>query len=200
MSSWIVVAFLLFAGLGFAVVGVVYSRGVITSLEDYITARGSVGTSATAATLVASGMGAWILFSPAEAATWGGLPAILGYALGAAAPLLVFIPLGRRIRRVMPEGHTLTEYVFHRYGRGMYLFTLAVILFYMFIFLAAEITSMALIANLVANVPLWITTLIVTGATLAYTTYGGLTRIIHERSGGLRFARPKTDEMPFKSR
>jgi sodium/pantothenate symporter len=174
MASWIVVAFLLFAGLGFAVVGIVYSRGVISSLEDYITARGSMGTLATAATLVASGMGAWILFSPAEAATWGGLPAILGYALGAAAPLLVFIPLGRRIRRVMPEGHTLTEYVFYRYGRGMYLFTLAVILFYMFIFLAAEITSMALIANLVANVPLWITALIVTGATLAYTTYGGL--------------------------
>ena len=118
--------------------------------------------------------GAWILFSPAEAATWGGLPAILGYALGAAAPLLVFIPLGRRIRRMMPEGYTLTEYVFHRYGRGMYLLTLAVIPFYMFIFLAAEITSMALIANLVANVPLWITALIVTGATLAYTTYGGL--------------------------
>jgi hypothetical protein len=32
---------------------------------------------------------------------------------------------------------------------------------------------MALIANLVANVPLWITALTVTGATLAYTTYGG---------------------------
>jgi hypothetical protein len=27
-----------------------------------------------------------------------------------------------------------------------------------------------------------------------------LTRIIHERSGELRFARPKTDEMPLKSR
>jgi solute:Na+ symporter, SSS family len=63
-----------------------------------------VGTSATAATLVASGVGAWFLFSPAEAATWSGLPAILGYALGAAAPLLVFIPVGRRIRRVMPKG------------------------------------------------------------------------------------------------
>ena len=28
----------------------------------------------------------------------------------------------------------------------------------------------------------------------------GLARIIHERSGELRFARPKTDEMPLKSR
>jgi hypothetical protein len=27
-----------------------------------------------------------------------------------------------------------------------------------------------------------------------------LAPIIHERSGGLRFARPKTDEMPLKSR
>lgn len=166
--------FLLLAALGFAGAGVVYSRRAVGSLEDYITSRSSVGTVATAMTLVASGMGAWILFSPAEAATWGGLPAILGYALGAAAPLLAFIPLGRRIRQVMPEGHSLTEYVFHRYGRGMYLFTLAVILFYMFIFLAAEITGMALIASLIGGIPLWVTALVVIGATLAYTTYGGL--------------------------
>jgi sodium/pantothenate symporter len=174
MDKGTVLVFLLFAALGFAGAGVVYSRRAVGSLEDYITSRNSVGTVATAMTLVASGMGAWILFSPAEAATWGGLPAILGYALGAAAPLLAFIPLGRRIRQVMPEGHTLTEYVFHRYGRGMYLFTLAVILFYMFIFLAAEITGMALIASLIAGIPLWVTALVVIGATLAYTTYGGL--------------------------
>lgn len=174
MSGWVVVVVLLLAALGFAGAGIVYSRGIVGGLEDYITARSSVGTPATAATLVASGMGAWILFSPAEAATQGGLPAIMGYALGAAAPLLVFIPLGKRIRRVMPEGHTLTEYVFNRYGQVMYLFTLAVILFYMFIFLAAEITGMALIASLIAGVPLWITALIVICSTLVYTTYGGL--------------------------
>ncbi|MGI8910858.1 MAG: sodium:solute symporter family transporter [Rubrobacteraceae bacterium] len=174
MSSWVMVLLVSLVALGFAGAGVIHSRGRSITLEEYITARGSVGALTTAATLVASGMGAWILFGPAEAATWGGLPAILGYAVGSAAPLLAFILLGRRIRRVMPEGHTLTEYVWHRYGRGMYLFTLLVMLFYMFVFLAAEVTGMALIANLIAGVPLWITALIVMAATLAYTTYGGL--------------------------
>lgn len=174
MSSWIPVVFVSLASLGFAGAGIAYARGRSLTLEDYITARGSVGAPMAAATLAASGMGAWILFGPAEAATWGGLPAILGYSLGAAAPLLAFIFLGKRIRRVMPEGHTLTEYVFHRYGRGMYVFTLLVMLFYMFVFLAAEITGMSLIANLVAGVPLWVTALIVIATTLAYTAYGGL--------------------------
>jgi sodium/pantothenate symporter len=174
MSGGVAAALLFLVAAGFAAAGIAYSSRFIGSLEDYITARSSLGAAATAATLVASGMGAWILFSPAEAATWGGLPAIAGYALGAAAPLLVFIPLGRRLRRLMPEGHTLTEYVRHRYGRGMYLFTLLVISFYMFIFLAAELTGMALIASLVAGVPLWVTALIVMTATLAYTAYGGL--------------------------
>ncbi|CAN5810566.1 hypothetical protein BH23ACT11_BH23ACT11_01450 [soil metagenome] len=174
MSSWVAGTFVFLASMGFAGAGIAYSRGRSITLEDYITARGSVGAAMAAVTLVASGMGAWILFGPAEAATWGGLPAILGYSLGAAAPLLAFILLGRRIREVMPEGHTLTEYVFHRYGRGMYVFTLFVMLFYMFIFLAAEITGMSLVANLIAGVPLWITALIVILSTLAYTAYGGL--------------------------
>ncbi|CAN5429639.1 sodium:solute symporter family protein [soil metagenome] len=174
MSAAVVVGVLLAAAVIFAVVGVAYSRRSARRLEDYITARGSAGGWATAATLAASGMGAWILFGPVEAATWGGLPAITGYALGSALPAIAFIILGKRLRRLMPEGHTLTEYVFHRYGRPMYALTLVVMIFYMFIFLAAEITGMALIASLVAGVPLWTTALVVLAATLAYTTYGGL--------------------------
>ncbi|MDQ4105689.1 MAG: sodium:solute symporter, partial [Actinomycetota bacterium] len=174
MSSWIAILLVALVSVGLAAAGIAYARGRSLTLEDYITARGSVGALMAAVTLVASGMGAWVLFGPAEAATWGGLPAILGYAFGAAAPLVAFIFLGQRIRQVMPEGHTLTEYVFHRYGRGMYVFTLLVMLFYMFVFLAAEITGMALIANLVAGVPLWVTALIVIVTTLAYTAYGGL--------------------------
>jgi Na+/proline symporter len=176
MDSWLTGTLLFLVAAAFAAAGVIYSRsrGAAGALEDYITARGTVGTPTAAATLIASGMGAWILFGPAEAATWDGLPTLLGYSLGAAAPLLVFIPLGARVRRLMPEGHSLTEYVYYRYGRGMYLFTLAVIVFYMFVFLAAEVTGMCLIANLIADVPMWVTAVVVVGATLAYTAYGGL--------------------------
>lgn len=174
MSSGLAVLVIVVAALGFTAAGVLYSRGRSGRLEEHVTARGTVGASAAAMTLVASGMGAWILFGPAEAATRGGLPSILGYALGAAAPLLVFIPLGLRLRRMMPEGHSLTEYVRHRYGRGMHLLTLLVIVFYMFIFLSAEVTGLTLVASLIADVPLWLTALVVVSATLLYTAYGGL--------------------------
>jgi Na+/proline symporter len=77
------------------VVGLLAARGRVRSVEDFISLRDSAGQGTMAATIVASSMGAWILFSPAEAgATFGGLPAILGYAVGSAIPLLLFVPVG----------------------------------------------------------------------------------------------------------
>jgi len=169
------VALLLCAGF-FAVVGLTYAlrTGDGRTIEDYVTARGQFGTGAATATLFASAMGSWILFGPPEAATWGGLPAVAGYALGSALPPLLYIPLGRRLRTLMPEGHALTEYVRHRYGRAMHVFVLTIMVFYLFIALTAQVTGMAFILQLVADVPLWGTAGVVLVATVAYTALGGL--------------------------
>lgn len=149
------------------------SRGPRT-LESYLTARGSLGPGAAMGTIVASSMGAWILYSPAETATWAGLIAVGGYGLGSAAPLVALALIGPRLRSLMPEGHTLTEYVWHRFGPPMYVVTVGVMIFYMFIYLAAELTAMSLAAHLVAGTPLVVTAAVVGGATVAYTAYGGL--------------------------
>ncbi|MDN5844509.1 MAG: sodium:solute symporter, partial [Alcaligenaceae bacterium] len=164
---------LLFSG-GFAIAGILYSRHDRGSLEDYIVARGSQSTNATILTLLAGTLGAWILFAPAQAATWGGLAAVIGYALGAMSPRLLMIPLGRRMRELIPQGHTLSEFVIVRYGRTMYGLTLLIMLFYMFIALTAEITAIAKLVALLAPVPLWATAAVVMGATLLYTSYGGI--------------------------
>lgn len=164
---------LLFAG-AFAAAGVAYARHDRGSLEDYIVARNSQSAFATIMTLLASSLGAWILFAPAQAATWGGLAAVIGYALGAMSPRLLMIPLGRRMRELIPQGHTLTEFVIVRYGRPMYGLVLLIMLFYMFIALTAEITAISKLVALLAPVPLWATAAIVMGATLLYTSYGGI--------------------------
>jgi len=167
----------LLAGTGlFALVGIAYALrwSDTRSFKTYITARGEIGPVGMSATLFASAMGSWILFGPPEAATWGGLPAIAGYSLGAALPSLLYIPLGRRLRRLMPEGHTLTEYVRHRYGRAMHGVVLLVMILYLFVALTAQVTGMSLIVQLVADVPLWLTAGIVLVATVAYTALGGL--------------------------
>src|SRR5699024_9013388 len=122
----------------------------------------------------ATTLGAWILFAPAQAATWGGIAAVVGYALGAFVPRLLMIPLGSRMRALIPQGHTLSEYVLARYGRSMYALSLLIMLFYMFIAITAEITAIAKLVTLLAPVPLWVTALVVLAATVVYTAYGGL--------------------------
>ena len=165
------VGLLLVVSVGFLVLGL---RASAQGLEQYLTARGTLGTWTVAWTVFASGMGGWILLSPAESATWGGVPALIGYGLGAAAPVLAFVPLGRRIRELMPEGHSLTEFVYHRYGAPMYSLVLVIMLFYMGIYLTAELTGLALAVRLVSGLPLWASAAVVLGTTLAYTAYGGL--------------------------
>jgi len=170
----LIISFLLFFAIGFALVGLIYARRQSGSFEDYIVARNSQSTLATTLTLMATSLGAWILFAPAQAATWGGLAAVVGYALGALMPRLLMIPLGSRMRALIPQGHTLSEYVLARYGRGMYALCLLIMLFYMFIAITAEVTAIAKLVTLLAPIPLWVTASIVLLATVVYTFYGGL--------------------------
>jgi SSS family solute:Na+ symporter len=161
--------------VGFAALGAWYARGRIETIEDYITARNSTGGGTLTATIVASSMGAWILFSPAEAgAAFGGVTAVAGYAAGSALALAAFAVVGPRIRDLLPEGHSLTEYAYARYGPAMYAYVLLVSVAYMFVFLAAEFTGIASALSLIAGVPGWQTAAVVGITVLAYTGYGGL--------------------------
>ena len=158
----------------FAVPGLYYARRQQDNIEDFVVARNSQSGMATMLTLLATTLGTWMLFGPAEAATWGGIGAITGYALGSLAPRFMMIPLGKRLRELIPEGHTLTEFVLHRYGKTMYGFVMVIMMFYMFISLSAGLTAIAKMVGLLAPVPLWATASIVMIATLLYTLYGGL--------------------------
>jgi Na+/proline symporter len=158
----------------FTAIGVMYVRGRRPGVEEFIVDRNTAGTSAALSTVVASVAGAWILFSPAETGTWAGLVGLAGYGIGQAAPLFAFAIIGPRMRRLMPQGHSLTEYAWVRFGKAMYLFTLGVMVFYMFIFLSAELTGTALALRLVADIPLGVTAVIVAGGTLIYTATGGI--------------------------
>ena len=174
IDSGAAIAIAVVAAAAFVAAGMLSVRRSRLNIEEYLVARNSARAPVATATLVASVIGAWILFSPAEAGTWAGIAALIGYGIGQAAPLAAFVLLGPRMRRLMPDGHSLTEYVWHRYGSAMYVFTLVVILFYMFIFLSAELTGFALAFKEVADTPLGATALIVGLLTVAYTAYGGI--------------------------
>jgi len=157
----------------FAAIGFFFSKGK-KSISSYLTADRSIGRKSLTASLTASCFGVWILIGPSEAATWGGLGAIIGYAFGQALPFLAFIIIGKRMRKIMPEGNSLTQFVFVRFGKTMFKLVLALSIFYMFVYLCAEVTAIAKITNLVSGIPLWQTSLLIIATTLGYTLYGGL--------------------------
>ncbi len=123
--------------------------------------------------LSASALGAWILFGPASAATWGGIGAVIGYALGTAAPMLFLLNFGPKIRREFPNGMSLTEFVKKRFGTGILKIILILILFYLTIFLIAEVTAIAFLLNLISKTPLWITSGLTLIMCLLYILRGG---------------------------
>ena len=123
--------------------------------------------------LSASALGAWILFGPASAATWGGIGAVIGYALGTAAPMLFLLNFGPKIRREFPDGMSLTELVKRRFGTRILKIILILILFYLTIFLIAEVTAIAFLLNLISKTPLWITSGLTLIICLLYILRGG---------------------------
>ena len=157
----------------FVLIGILYSKRY-QNLSNYLTAGRSIGTISLTTSFVASALGAWILFGPASAATWGGIGSVIGYAFGTAFPMIAFIFLGSKIRKVFPKGNTLTDFIYKKFGKNLFKIVLTLSIFYMFIFLCAEVTAISLLINYISGTSLWITATLIIITTLIYTLYGGL--------------------------
>lgn len=150
------------------------ARVAAGGLDDYVTARNSQGAAALGLSFLASGMGAWILFAPPEVGALVGPVALAGYAVGAAAPFLVFALCGPAIRRRVPLGRSIGEFAQNRYGRGVRRWVSLISALYMLCFLAAELTAIGAITSMLSQIPGGIAVVGVAAATLLYTAVGGL--------------------------
>ena len=166
--SLVIIISLIFTVLG------LYHSNKFKGINNYLTANRNIGLFSLTTSLVASALGAWILFGPAAAATWGGIGAVIGYALGTAFPMIFLIYLGKKIRTEFPKGSSLIEFMRKKFGKSLFKLILFMTIFYMFIFLCAEVTAVAVLINYISGTELWVTALIVLLATLTYTLYGGL--------------------------
>ncbi len=173
LSQSSTIILIVFISIIFLIVGITYSKKY-QSINNYLVANRSVGTFSLTTSLVASALGAWILFGPASAATWGGIGAVIGYTLGTAFPLFILIYLGEKFRKSYPNGKTLIEVIRLRFGSKLFKLILFLSIFYMTIFLIAEVTAVSTLVNYISGTDLWVTALIVIVSSLIYTLYGGL--------------------------
>ena len=157
----------------FIVIGVRASRRT-TDVEDFVVARNSQPASTLGLSFLAAGMGAWILFAPPEVGAGVGMVGVAGYALGAAVPFVVYGLLGPHIRRVLPAGHSLPEFLRLRFGRPFSAYVGVISVLYMLFFVMAELTAIGAVVAILTGASGALTIIAVTVATLIYTTLGGL--------------------------
>ena len=167
------ITLILLISISFILIGFFCSKKY-RGLNNYLVANRSVGTFSLTCSFVASALGTWILFGPASAATWGGIGAVIGYSLGAAFPLFAIIFIGKIFRNSYPNAKSLIEVVRLRFGKKVFKLILFLSIFYMTIFLIAEVTAVSILIKYISGVELWITALIVIISSLLYTLYGGL--------------------------
>ena len=157
----------------FASLGIAYSKRFL-DINNYLVANRSVGLFALTTSFIASALGSWVLFGPASAATWGGIGAVIGYALGTAFPFFLLIYLGKIFRTQFPQGKTLIEVIRLKFGNNLFKLILLLSFFYMTVFLIAEVTAVSILIRYLSGTSLWVTSLIIITFSLLYTLYGGL--------------------------
>ena len=88
--------------------------------------------------------------------------------------VIAIIFIGKIFRTSYPKAKTLIEVIRLRFGKHIFKLILILSIFYMTIFLIAEVTAVSILINYISGTKLWITALIVISSSLIYTLYGGL--------------------------
>lgn len=143
-------------------------------VDFWYSARGSQGWVSLGLSFFASSMGAWVLFAAPEVGVYSGWWGTFGYALASALPFGVVAVLGPAIRKRLGSGFCLTDWVRHRFGRPMQIYVALVSVFYMWIYLVAELTSMGNLMLSMAGLDPLHALLPVSLFTMLYTTLAGL--------------------------
>ena len=144
------------------------------SFENYIVDRNNISSFNSVSTLTSSVLGAWILFSPAEAGTWSGINGIFGYSIGQALPFFAFAIIGPKLRNLFPTGFSVTEFVNYRYGNFANIIVGIISIFYMVGFLCAELTGISSAANLISSIPTWFTAIVIGISVATYVSFAGI--------------------------
>ena len=136
LINYILIFFILFLFL-------VLTRRLANKTEDksYFVMLKSQKTLNLSLSFYASGMGLWIIASPAEVGWYGLGFDVIGYAISAATPFMLLYFVGPRIVQTVPDKATLPQYISQQYGNFAQVFVSIIATIYMSAFLIAEFAS-----------------------------------------------------------
>jgi Na+/proline symporter len=147
------------------------------TLDDYMLAGRNVGLAFAAATAMAT----WVTSNTTmtapqvtyELGVWG----MVGYSLGAVG-LLLFAPLAKRIKYLLPHGFTSGDFIRERYGVLAWRVFLVISLFYAFGWLISLGMAGGILVNALSGIPYHVGMTFILAVCVSYTLLGGLRAVI----------------------
>ena len=166
--DWAIVAiyiiFMLFVGFYF-------SRRK-KGFDDYFMAGRSLTAPLLVGTLVSTFYGLDTLFGTSEVGFYEGISAFFAYSLPYTALYVIMAFLAPKFKEIFPEGTTMQDIAFKKYGKPAGIFTS--IAAFLYSTNTMEMMGIGFILNLITGMPIWAGTLIGAALVLIYTWTGGL--------------------------
>lgn len=172
-TGWIILA--IFSALWIAL-GWYWGRKA-KQLDEFMLAGRNVGLSLATATAMAT----WVTSNTTMAAPqltlqlgiWG----MVGYSLGSIG-LILFAPLAKRIRQLMPTSYTSGDFIRLRYGKLTWRVFLGISLFYGFGWLISMGMAGGVLINALTGIPYQLGMTVIVTICVIYTLLGGLRAVI----------------------
>ena len=152
----------------------IFTRRRRQDRDEFLLAGRNIGPLAGAMSIAASWIWAPALFISSQKAFDQGIAGFSWFLIPNIAALLVFAPLALRIRKVLPNGFTLPQFIHQRHGRAVHIL-------YMIQFLGLQICSFAVqilagskLIEQLCGLDFHLVALILVIITLAYSLLGGV--------------------------
>lgn len=149
----------------------------IKKQDDFSVAGRSVGFAVGTGTIIATWITANTILTAPEHGFDKGIWGLLGYA-AIGGGVLLFSPLSKRIKDLMPHGVTSGEFFKLRYGKTTWGLYFVLGLAYLYAFLVTQSMGAGLVLYAVFGIPYHIGMIAITLACVAYTMMGGIKSVI----------------------
>lgn len=147
------------------------------SLEDFMLAGRNVGLGFAVATAMATWVTSNTTMTAPQLTYQLGIWGMVGYSLGAVG-LILFAPLAKRIRNLMPQGYTSGDFIRLRYGNTAWRVFLLISLFYSFGWLISLGMAGGLLVEALSGISYFYGMSVIVLVCTLYTVFGGLKAVI----------------------
>jgi SSS family transporter len=146
-------------------------------LDGYMLAGRNVGLALASATAMATWVTSNTTMAAPQLALQLGIWGMVGYALGSVG-LLLFAPMAKRIRELMPNGYTSGDFIRLRYGKGAWRIFLIISFAYGLGWLISLGMAGGVLINALSGIDYRIGMTVILSICVIYTILGGLRAVI----------------------